>query len=82
MKFQVSNTHDGYIVKVYIVNDFSGLAGNWRPLRNFGDRQGDAIDFKNIDCPNLSNAVINMLIKNFDKDTKYIRVNSSKFIKQ
>ena len=79
MKFQVSNTHDGYIVEVDIL---ANLSWCWKSLRNFGDRQGDAIDFKNIDCPNLSNAVINMLIKNFNKDTKYIRVNSSKFIKQ
>lgn len=82
MNFQVSNTSDGYIVEVYIVTDFNSLIGSWRPLRNFGGRQGDAIEFKNIDCQNLSNAFINVLIKNFDKASKYIRVNGSKFIKQ
>ncbi len=82
MNFQVSNTSDGYIVEAYVVNDFNSLIGSWRPLRNFGDRQGDAIEFRDIDCPNLTNSVLAALIRSFDKDTRYIRVNGSKFIKQ
>lgn len=82
MQFQVSNTPDGYIVEAYVVTDFNSLIGNWRPLRNFGDRQGDAIAFRDIDCPKLTNAVLAVLIRSFNKDAKYIRVNGSKFIKQ
>lgn len=51
MQFQVSNTPDGYIVEANVVTDFNSLIGSWRPLRNFGDRQGDAIAFRDIDCP-------------------------------
>lgn len=75
MMFQIENTPDGYIVGVY--RDLY-----WHRLRNFGDRQGDAIDFRNWDCPKLTDAQLRLLEKQFRIDVKYIRVSSTRFIKQ
>ena len=81
MMFSVDNTPDGYVVKAYIyLSNEDGL--RWMPLRNFGDRQGDAIEFRDYDCPKLNDWQLKCLIKQYDKNTKYIRLSSTKFIKQ
>ncbi len=67
---------DGYIVRV-LYDMGEGL--RWYSLRNFGDRQGDSIAFKEFDCPNLTDVQVRMLIKNFDKNRKYIRIDSRHF---
>ena len=56
-----------------------GKGLRWYSLRNFGDRQGDSIVFKEFDCPNLTDAQVRMLINNFDKNRKYIRIDSRHF---
>lgn len=73
--FQVKNAPEGYIVEVYENN-------RWFPLRNFGDRQGDALEFCHWDCPKLSDMSIKALIKRYDNNVKYIRVNEKVFRKQ
>lgn len=80
-QFQVNNTIDGYVVEVFIPNDNS-LRGYWFPLRNFGDRQGDAIAFRDWDCPKLTDLQIKALINRYDRAVKYERVSASKFVKQ
>ena len=79
MIFQVENTPCGYIVSAYVMDD-NGY-GQWHRLRNFGDRQGDAIESRSWDCPNLSDTQLRMLIKNFDINVKYKRISSTKFTK-
>lgn len=74
------NWNDGYEVAV-LMEDERGLR-RWLPLRNFGERQGDAICFKYYDCPELTDAQLRMLIKRFDRNVKYERINSRHFIKQ
>ena len=64
--FQVENLPEGYVVSCY--HDL-----HWHFLRNFGDRQGDAIAFRDYDCPKLPDTHIRMLEKNYSKDRKYIR---------
>ena len=71
---------DGYEVTV-LMEDERGLR-RWHPLRNFGDRQGDAKMFKMVDCPDLTDTQIRMLIKNFDSSVKYERINGRRFVKQ
>ena len=71
---------DGYEVTV-LMEDERGLR-RWHPLRNFGDRQGDAKMFKMVDCPDLTDTQIRMLIKNFDRSVKYERINGRRFVKQ
>ncbi len=80
MMFEVCSTDKGYVVEVF----WPDKDGNrhWEPLRNFGDRQGDAIEFRDIDCPDLEDAVIRTLIKRYDPDVKYIRVENNRFYKQ
>lgn len=50
-RFQISNEPWGYVVEVYWP-DWDGIE-RWLPLRNFGDRQGDALSYRDIDCPDL-----------------------------
>lgn len=70
--FSIGNTSDGYVVSVLREN-------SWFPLRNFGERQGDAIEFRYYDCPHLNESQIKMLIRNYDKDRKFIRIDSRHF---
>ncbi|MBQ9711499.1 MAG: hypothetical protein IJV54_04365 [Bacteroidales bacterium] len=74
MMFQVSSTEDGYIVEAYMP-DRDGLP-RWTPLRNFGEHQGDAKDFCEMDCPRYPEAMIRGLAKTFDPDRKYWRTGS------
>lgn len=79
MQFQIREHNGDYIVEAYIIEDFNSLRGYWKPLRNFGQRQGDAICFKEYDCPKLENAMINLLIKAYKPERKYIRQAANKF---
>lgn len=82
MQFQISNTPQGYVVEAYVVDDPNSLRGHWYPLRNFGDREGDARAFQHYDCPQLPDTIIQALIRAYNPETKYIRVSSARFIKQ
>lgn len=75
MLFQVENTSHGYVVSCY-------YDMHWCPLRNFGDRQGDAIDFKIYDCPRLEDNIIRALIKRYDADVRYSRLCPGRFKKE
>lgn len=81
MQFGI-NWNDGYEVTVIMSDpNYGGLSRHF-PLRNFGDREGDAKAFKYLDCPNLTYAQIQMLIKNFSRVVKYKRINGRRFVKQ
>ncbi|EFM01823.1 hypothetical protein HMPREF0658_1311 [Hoylesella marshii DSM 16973 = JCM 13450] len=80
-EFQVENTSDGYVVSAFVCEPPSTYR-TWKPLRNFGDRQSDAIIFKNEDCPKLNEISLKVLIRDYCKDVKYIRVGSREFVKQ
>ena len=75
MMFQIENTPGGYVVSCYYDQ-------HWHPLRNFGDRQGDARFFKEHDCPKLEDGMIRVLIKHYNPSVKYIRLNGGRFKKQ
>lgn len=79
MQFGI-NWNEGYEVCV-LMPDERGLR-KWFPLRNFGDREGDAKAFKYFDCPDLTDAQLRMLIKCFDRSVKYKRINGRHFVKQ
>lgn len=81
MNAQVENTEHGYIVSVWCDLKHDGNF-RWHKLRNFGDRQGDAFVFRDIDVPQLRDTDLCILIKNFDITRKYIRINERKFILQ
>jgi hypothetical protein len=52
------------------------------PLRNFGEHQGDARMFKEVDCPELTDSQLRMLIKSYDNRIIYKRINGRRFIKE
>ena len=79
--FQIENTSDGFVVSAFVC-DTPSTHWQWKPLRNFGDRQGDAIIFKEEDCPRLNEFNLKSLINRYNKATKYRRVNNRRFIKQ
>lgn len=76
----IVNYNEGYEVCVVMPNE-RGYMTQY-PLRNFGDHQGEARLFKLADCPDLTNIQIRMLIKNFDRNIKYRRISSKRFIKE
>lgn len=80
MMFQICNEPHGYVVEVHIL-DNDGIC-RWHPLRNFGERQGDARFFKEYDCPKLSDTIINALIRAYNPRDRYIRVNENRFKKE
>ena len=69
MMFQVENLPEGYVVSCY--HDLQ-----WHSLRNFGERQGDAICFRDYDCPKLDDTHIRMLEKAYTKEKKYTRISN------
>ena len=52
MMFQIKN-EGGYIVEAYIALHNESIP-YWHPIRNFGDNQGDARLFMQVDCPKFS----------------------------
>ena len=79
MQFGI-NWNDGYEVTVLMVGEHGYL--RHFPLRNFGERQGDARIFKEVDCPKLTDAQIRMLIKNYDPKVKYKRISGTRFVRE
>lgn len=79
-RFQISNEPWGYVVEAYYP-DKDGTE-RWLPLRNFGDRQGDAIDFRDIDCPELTDVLIRGLINRYNPQVRYVRHRKHVFFKQ
>lgn len=76
MMTQVENTPDGYVVSAYL-DDGRGY-GRWTPLRNFGDRQGDAMEFCHIDCPKLDEREIRLLAKTYNQERIFMRIHHGK----
>lgn len=79
MLTQIENTPDGYIVGIFLMD--GGGSGSWYRLRNFGDRQGDAIEFREWDLPGFTDAQIRLFIKTFRIENKYKRLDKNKYAK-
>lgn len=54
--------------------------GRWheKPLRKFKE-QGDAMVFKLHDCPKLTDLQIKMLVKTYDKNKIFVRIDERRF---
>ena len=72
--------YEGYEVCAVMLGDFGRK--QFFPLRNFGEHQGDARIFKEVDCSTLSDSHIRMLIASFNRKVKYKRINSKRFVKE
>lgn len=80
LKFQIANEPCGYVVMAYM--PVADNAYRWQPLRNFGDRQGDAMIYRDSDAPRLTPAQLRHLAKNYDQNRKYIRVSRTRYVVQ
>lgn len=76
----VLDYNEGYEVCVVWANAMGYITTE--PLRNFGDRQGDAKIYQQHDCQHLSVAQLRALVKNFDRRVKYHRISERRFIRQ
>lgn len=74
------NYNEGYEVCVVWANAEGYIITE--PLRNFGDRQGDAKIYQLHDCHHLSVEQLRALVRNFDRHVKYNRINERLFIKE
>ena len=80
MMFQVAERNGDYIVEAYIIEDPNSTRGYWHPLRNFGCRQGDVFAFRDWDCPKLTDSQLRLLVKNYDRERRYIRKSATQFV--
>lgn len=62
---QVTERNGDYIVENYMQLPNEGWP-KWRPLINFGEGQGDAIEFRDIDCRDLPFERLVLMMKNYD----------------
>jgi hypothetical protein len=69
---------NGYVVTA-MVHDGFGYRRE-KPLRKFR-YQGDAMVFRDHDCPKLTEGQISALIRLYDPDTIYHRISENKFVK-
>ena len=72
------NWDDGYIVTCTRIWEDGNYTS--KPLRKFKE-QGDAIVFKQHDCPHLSELQLKGLVKQYNPNDMYIRINERKFRK-
>ena len=72
------NYDDGYVIALTKMWDDGQI--HIKPLRKFYE-QGDAIAFREFDCPHLSETQIKMLVKQYNPNVKYRRINSKHFSK-
>ena len=67
----------GYVVSVKRMDERGFV--RYHDLRKFRD-QGDAMIFRDADCPKLSDTTIRALIKRYDPKVQYKRINARKFV--
>ena len=68
----------GYVISVKQL-DSRGF-WRWYNLRKF-ETQGDALAFREFDCPHLTELQIKGLIKQYNPQIRYRRINSKRFTK-
>lgn len=74
----VLNYNHGYEVGVVMEGETGCL--QTFPLRNFGDRQGDAKMYQLHDCPRLTYEQVKRLARNYDPTEKYERIRNCVYI--
>ena len=77
----VLNYNEGYEVGVVMWDELYGRQRTY-PLRNFGERQGDAKVFQLCDCPHLDLRTIQQLAKRYDSRVKYRRESARRFVRE
>lgn len=71
---------NGYVVQAYFRCSLD-THEKWHSIRNFGDRQSDAIEYLN-DIENVEEYRLNSLAKAYSPDVKYIRMRNGYYRRQ
>lgn len=79
MLFQVRIENDCYVVDGYFTVG-KETQPVWHPLRKFA-YQGDAIAFKNWDCPEVGWGMLEKLARRYDSKVIYERLDKNRFIR-
>lgn len=64
--FQIQDTQEGYVVSCFCKIAKDEYWEHWHPVMNFGDGQGDAIEFRDIDCRDLPFERLVLMMRNYD----------------
>lgn len=72
MEARIIKENGDYVVYAEIISP-DGYT-TFKPLRNFGCRQSDAIEYRDIDLKDVKESRINFLIKTYKPDVRYKRV--------
>ena len=71
MEARIIKENGDYVVYAEIIS--SDGYTPFKPLRNFGCRQSDAIEYRDSDLKDVTEAQLNMLIKIYNPKVKYKR---------
>lgn len=71
MEARIFNENGDYVVYAEIIS--SDGYTTFKPLRNFGYRQSDAIEYRDNDLKDVTEAQLNMLIRIYNPKVKYKR---------
>lgn len=71
MEARIFNENGDYVVYAEIISP-DGYT-TFKPLRNFGYRQSDAIEYRDNDLKDVTEARLNMLIRTYNPKVKYKR---------
>ena len=77
--FGIRQDDAGGIVVIGLWTDDDGIR-RWHPLRAFGWHQGDAMAFKEFDCPTLGHAHLRQLAKLYKPTNIWRRISSTRFV--
>lgn len=72
MRKMISHTNGDYIVCVEV--EQTGGLKQFRPLRNFGCRLSDAIEYRDSDLEGVSESRLKFLLKTYKANVRYKRV--------
>lgn len=78
MTFGIENTEDGFVV-TFLLRQADG-SEYWLPLKNFGDREGDAKAFKQYDLPKFTIAELELMVKHYNPAKKYKRIDFRRYV--
>lgn len=77
MQASISNTPDGYVVSARFQMQ-GEKEERWHKVKNFGDRQGDAIVFRDIDLATLDFNRVALMAKKYN-GRKFKRIKKGRY---
>lgn len=72
-RFIIQQSNDDYIVYWLEWDSETQSYEKPRPMKNFGNWQSDALEYKNYDCPQFTERQLKLAVNNYDKNKRYQR---------